>query len=345
MRPATDSLKRDAFYAQLEAEPFAHDFYQTLRRLECLHPDKPRWGMAQRPADEPVRLGQEPSLSFAAASLSSFVPNEGSGRAPRLEIRFFGLLGPNGPLPLHLTDHARQRILHEGDATFARFLDLIHHRMTALFYRAWAQAQPTVSLDRPQEDRFAHYVGALCGFGQPALQKRDAVPDNARRFNAGALVRQVRNADGLAAALCAYFGLPVEIEQYVGHWMPIESTDQSRLGRSMLARNAVLGSRVWDRQSKFRIRIGPLNATQYADFLPEGSALPKLVDWVRFYTNGELFWDVQLILRRRDVKPMSLGAAGQLGWTGWLGKPQESGEIDNLVLDAERVMRGRQAAH
>ncbi|MFT3734769.1 MAG: type VI secretion system baseplate subunit TssG [Rhodocyclaceae bacterium] len=277
MRTAADSVKYEAFYAQLEAEPFAHDFYQTLRRLECLHVDKPRWGTALRPADEPVRLAQEPSMAFAPSSLSSFSRNEG-GRPPRLEIRFFGLLGPNGPLPLHLTDHARQRILHEGDATFSRFLDIIHHRMTALFYRAWAQAQPTVSLDRPQEDRFAHYVGALCGFGQPALLKRDAVPDNARRFNAGAMVRNVRNADSLESALTEYFGLPVEIEQYVGHWMPIEAGDQSRLGSSMLARNAVLGSRVWDRQSKFRICIGPLDATQYADFLPDGSALPKLVE-------------------------------------------------------------------
>ncbi|GAA5167588.1 type VI secretion system baseplate subunit TssG [Viridibacterium curvum] len=333
-------MTHDSFYAKLEAEPFAHDFYQTLRRLECLHSDKPRWGTALRPADEPVRLAQEPTMAFAPSSLSSFSRNEG-GRPPRLEIRFFGLLGPNGPLPLHLTDHARQRILHEGDATFSRFLDIIHHRMTALFYRAWAQAQPTVSLDRPQEDRFAHYVGALCGFGQPALLKRDAVPDNARRFNAGAMVRNVRNADSLESALTEYFGLPVEIEQYVGHWMPIEAGDQSRLGSSMLARNAVLGSRVWDRQSKFRIRIGPLDARQYADFLPDGSALPKLVDWVRFYTGGELFWDVQLILRRQDVKPMALGATGQLGWTGWLGKPQEETDIDNLVLDAERVMRAR----
>ncbi|MDP5240058.1 type VI secretion system baseplate subunit TssG [Uliginosibacterium sp. 31-16] len=335
-------LSPQTFYARLEAEPFAHDFYQTMRRLECLHLDKPRWGMALRPADEPVRIGQEPSLAFAPASLASF-RRERDDRPPRLEIRFFGLLGANGPLPLHLTDHARQRILHSGDATFSRFLDILHHRFAALFYRAWAQAQPTVSLDRPDEDRFAGYVGALCGIGQPTLQRRDAVPDNARRFHAGALSRQVRNGEGLASVLAGFFKLPVEVEQFVGHWMPIEEADQSRLGSSQLGRNAVLGSRVWDRQSKFRIHIGPLTVRQYADFLPSGSALPKLVDWVRFYTGGELFWDVQLILRRQEVPTLMLGRSGLLGWSGWLGTPQMADDAGDLVLDAERVMDARHA--
>jgi len=331
-----------AYYTRLENAPWAHDFYQTMRHLECLHGDKPRWGLALRPQDEPVRIGQEPSLAFAPATLAHF-GHERDDRPPRLEVRFFGLLGANGPLPLHLTEHARQRLLHSGDATFVRFLDILHHRFSALFYRAWAQAQPTVSLDRPESDRFADYVGALCGIGQPTLQRRDAVPDNARRFNAGVLVRQVRNAEGLANALGTYFKLPVEVEQFVGHWMRIEESDQSRLGTSCLGQNAVLGRRVWDRQSKIRLRIGPLSATQYADFLPSGTALPALVDWVSFYTGEELFWDVQLRLRRDEVPAARLGAGSHLGWNCWLGKRQESGDAEDLILDAERVVHANAA--
>ena len=341
-RVAGDVAQIGAYYARLEAAPYAHDFYQTMRHLECLHGDRPRWGTALRPLDEPVRIGQDPSLAFAPASLASFTRDR-EDQPPRLEVRFFGLLGANGPLPLHLTEHARQRQLHSGDATFVRFLDILHHRFSALFYRAWAQAQPTVSLDRPESDRFADYVGALCGIGQPALQKRDAVPDNARRFSAGALVRQVRNAEGLANALTTYFQLPVKVEQFVGHWMRIEECDQSRLGGSCLGQNAVLGSRVWDRQSKIRLRVGPLDAAQYADFLPSGSALPALVDWVGFYTGGELFWDVQLCLRRTEVPATRLGAGSRLGWNAWLGKRQESGDAEDLILDAERVVHANTA--
>lgn len=336
MRNQADLL---ALYAKLEQEPFAYDYFQLMRRLECLYADLPRWGCAQRPAEEPIRLGQAPSLAFAPSGIARFYFDR-DGSRPRLEVSFFGMLGPNGPLPLHLSDYARQRVLHYGDRSFVRFLDIIHHRFLALFYRAWAQAQPTVSLDRPEGDRFSTYVASILGLGQKSLRNRDNVADHAKLFQAGPLARQIRNAEGLKDVLADYFGLPMEVEQYIGHWMPIEVSDQSSLGGSQLGCNAVLGCQVWDRQSKFRLRIGPLTACQYADFLPTGSALPKLVDWVRFYAGGELYWDVLLILRREEVPQVCLGQAGQLGWTSWLGKRRVVDDADDLVLDAERVQQG-----
>ena len=105
-------------------------------------------------------------MAFAPSTLSAFEEQAG-GRPPRLEQRFFGLLGPNGPLPLHLTEYARDRLRHHGDRTLVRFLDLFHHRLALLFYRAWAEARPTVQHDRPDEDRFATYVGSLAGYGSP----------------------------------------------------------------------------------------------------------------------------------------------------------------------------------
>ena len=72
-------------------------------------------------------------------------------------MRLFGLFGPNGPLPIHLTEYARERLQHGGDATLCRFLDVFHHRFLALFYKAWAQAQPHVNRDRPAQDRFVVY--------------------------------------------------------------------------------------------------------------------------------------------------------------------------------------------
>ena len=77
----------------------------SLRRL-----GKP---VCLRPGDEPVRLSQEASVSFAPSTLSACEPND--GRPPRLEQRFFGLLGANGPLPLHITEYARHRLRHAGE--------------------------------------------------------------------------------------------------------------------------------------------------------------------------------------------------------------------------------------
>jgi type VI secretion system protein ImpH len=331
------------FYRALEERPYDHDFFHAVRRIECLHPDKPRIGRALRPADEPLRFGQEPSLAFAPATLSAYSPAT-ARRPPRLEVRFFGLLGPNGPLPLHLTEFARERLLRAGeaaDATFARFLDLFHHRFLALFYRAWAQAQPTVSLDRPKDDRYSAYVGALVGVGSQASRERDAVGDYAKLFFSGLLARQVRNRDGLEALLTGYFRLPARVEEFIGHWMRLPTEDRTRLGAgndsARLGVGAMLGGRVWDRQHKFRIHLGPLTLKQYEAFLPGGGALAKLVALVRQYLCFELDWDLRLVLAKAEVPQVSLGRYGRLGWTTWLGHQPRTADAGDLMLQAESI--------
>jgi type VI secretion system protein ImpH len=335
----TDPL---TFFEAVRQAPFNWDFYQALRRLETLYPGRPRIGQALRPADEPIRLGQEPSLSFAPAALSAL--DQGyAGKPPRLRVRFFGLFGPNGPLPLHLTEYARDRLLHFGDPTFPRFLDIFHHRFLALFYRAWAQGQPTVSLDRPGEDPFSRYVAALIGLGTAGLRGRDAAHDFAKLHFSGLLARHVRNAEGLHAVLGAYFRLPCCIQQFVAHWLHLPREQRSRLGEfgggAFLGRDAVIGTRVWDRQHKFRIRLGPLTLSQYESFLPGGANLRRLVDWVRFYFCFEFEWDVRLALARGEVPETRPGRYGRLGWTTWLGTRRSLTDAEDLVLDAEAVSR------
>jgi type VI secretion system protein ImpH len=328
------------FLSALADAPHRYDFYQTLRRLECLYGEKPRWGAALRPADEPVRLGQDADLAFAPAPLAAF--ERPAGAPPRLQVRLFGLLGPNGPLPLHLTEYARDRVRHAGDATFSRFLDMLHHRFLAMFYRAWAQAQPHVNRDRPAQDRFAVYLGALAGIAPPAFRERDTVPDLAKLFHAGTLVRQVRNAEGLGGILEHYFRVPVQIGEFTGHWMPLGDGELTRLGAgtTALGHSTVLGRQVWDRQHKFRIRLGPLTLAEYERFLPGGPLLQKLVDWVRMYLCFELDWDVQLRLQPREVPRLTLGGGRRLGWTTWLGTRSAPTDAADLCLDAERFVAG-----
>src|SRR5258705_1268731 len=199
----TDAL---TFFAELAAAPYRYDFYQTLRRLECLHDDKPRWGRALRPIDEPVRLGQDPELTFAPSPLASFKTQ--GDRPPRLQVRLFGLFGPNGPLPMHLTEYAHERLQNAGDPTLSRFLDVFHHRFLALFYRAWAQAQPHISRDRPGDDRFTAYIGTFLGIAPASFGNRDVRADLAKLFHVGALIRQVRNTEGLLQIVEHFFPVP-----------------------------------------------------------------------------------------------------------------------------------------
>jgi type VI secretion system protein ImpH len=324
-----------AFFDALADAPYRYDFYHTLRRLECLHDQRPRWGQALRPVDEPVRLGQDPDLSFAIAPLSSF--ERAGGRTPRLQVRLFGLFGPNGPLPIHITEYARERLRHADDPTLCRFLDIIHHRLIALFYRAWAQAQPAVNHDRPKDDRFMVYVGSFLGLSPATARDRDAVPDFAKLFHVSALIRHVRNVEGLTHILGHFFRVPVRIEEFVGHWMSLSRRERTYLSseNAVLGSGAVLGARLWDRQHKFRIHLGPLTLSQYESFLPGAPALRKLVDWVRQYLCFELDWDVQLALTRGAVPRLTLGGGQRLGWTSWLGRQPEDRPADNLRVDAE----------
>lgn len=329
--PVTVTAERRAqVLAGLAAAPYRYDFFQALRLIETLHPEKPRLGSARRPVDEPVRLGQAADLAFAPSSLSKVDPADRSGK-PRIEVRFFGLFGPNGPLPLHMTSYARERRMHKGDETFGRFADLFHHRLLLLFYRAWAQAQPAVSMDRPHEDRFADYVGSLLGTGGPEWRGRDAAPDHARLAFAGLLSRQVRHADGLAQLLSGFLGMKVRIEAFAGRWMPLPEAERSRIGRravtrrmstSQLGVSAVLGSAVFDRQHHFRIHIGPLTLPAFEALLPVGSALPALRALVQQYVGLEFGWDLRLTLKPEERPACRPGLQGRLGWTTWLGAPR-----------------------
>ena len=333
-----------AFFAELSEAPYRHDFYQTLRRIECLYENHPRWAEAKLPTDEPVRLGQDPDLAFAPAPLASF--ERRGGLPPRLQVRLFGLLGPNGPLPIHITEYARERLRNAGDATLSRFLDVFHHRFLAMFYRAWAQAQPHVSRDRPGEDHFAAHAAALLGLMLESFQDRDTVPDVAKLFHAGALVRHVRNAEGLAIVLQDFFTVPVQVEEFAGHWMLLGPNEQTALGRegANVGAGAVLGRRVWDRQHKIRVQLGPLTLPEYESFLPGGAMLQKLADWVRLYLSFELDWDVRLTLAMDEVPPLQLGRMGRLGWTTWLGTRTAPTDAADLCLHAERFVAHKGAA-
>jgi type VI secretion system protein ImpH len=249
------------------------------------------------------------------------------------------LFGPHGALPLHLTELARSRERQHGDATLRAFLDIFHHRMLLLFYRAWAQAQPAVDLDRRDEARVDAIVGALGGLAPAAARRRDAVSDDAKRQHIALLARGVRTAEGLADSLAQLLGVPVRLESYVGHWLPLRPEDCTRLGlggtAARIGVGAVAGDRVWDRQSKFRIYLGPLPAQQYRRFLPGGAAVRLLRDWVRQYVGFDLVWDVQVALAAPDVQGCRLGTATPLGYAAWLGTPRKRVARDDLVFAPE----------
>ena len=185
--------------------PWQYDYFAIMRRLEATAMSTPRWGTALLPSAEPIRVGQEPSMIFAPAGVSRF-DKATANSPPRLRQRFFGYIGPNGPLPTHLSEFIQERALNHADPTWLAFLDGFTHRFALHFYRAWAQARPAVSLDRPHQDKFRDQIGALVGIGTAQRQKRDAVHDDARLHFSGMLVRQIRSAESFS---CKVFVLTI----------------------------------------------------------------------------------------------------------------------------------------
>ncbi|MDD5036007.1 MAG: type VI secretion system baseplate subunit TssG [Methylococcaceae bacterium] len=330
---------RQATHALIQAlrdEPWRFDFFQAMRLIECHHADKPRLGTSIKALDDPVRLAQAVEMDFAPSALSSWESGK-EGLPDRLVVRFLGLFGPNGPLPLHLTEYARDRIRHHGDRTFARFADIFHHRLLCLFYRAWADTQPTVYHDRPEVDRFGVYLGSLFGIGMPSLRERDAMSDRAKLLFTGLLSCQSKHADGLRAIVEAFLGVATYILEFVGEWMEISIQEQTRLGAreqaGRLGMSTVVGGRVFGCQHKIRLVLGPLAMARYRDMLPGGAGLFELIAIVRNYIGDELVWDVNLILRQEDIPPLRLDGGAQLGWTSWLGEKKDRSDADDLTLN------------
>ncbi len=343
-------------FAGLSADATVFDFYYTLRTIDACTPGEARLGRAAHPQDEPLRITQVPSLVFAPGTQHRYVPAAAGGRG-RLEVYHFGLYGPHGALPNHLTEFVQERQIHYKDTAIARFFDIFQHRAILLFYRAWADAQAVTNLDVPGRDSFSRYVASLAGYGQPALRNRDAVSDPAKLHHTGHLARTTRNVEGLVRALTALISAPVALKEFCWQWLHMSPAEQTQLravavaGRAMsyalaqgaasqrLGLGAVLGRRVPDVQHRFRLRIGPLALHEFERYLPRQDRFAQVRDWVRNYVGHEFAWDAQLVLRKDEVPAARLGQHSRLGWTTWLGmKPgQRPRDSDDVTLDMERL--------
>jgi type VI secretion system protein ImpH len=321
--------------------PEDYDLFQVLRRVEAAAPESPRLGQSARPSQDPVRLGQQPSLVFSPRTIAAVTASkrdEQDGEQPvpdRIETYSFGLFGPNGPLPLHLTEYAYSRMTNDRDETMARFADMFHHRMLSFFYRAWALSEPAVSHDRKEDDTFAESLAALAGLGMPAMRGRDRMPDLVKLHYTGRLASHTRNAEGLQAILEGYFDVPVSIREFVPSWVALPAGSLSRLGHEprtgRLGKGLSIGSRVRVHHHRFRIVVGPLRFQAYQRLLPGGDALDTLLDIVRNYIGDELEFEYNLVLQRREVPALKLGGQGRLGWTTWLGRRRAQSDARDLV--------------
>jgi len=291
------------------------EFYGFLRDLEVRTPDRPRIGRALRRSDDIVRFGQKPHVHFAPASAADAGGAEEG--VTQLDVYFMGLLGPMGPMPLHLTELALFETRYVKEKAFNAFLGVLNNRLVQLFYRAWADAEPMAGRDRPESDRFFFYVsalGSLTGAGACVPPGLEALAGFAGQI-AGR-----RSAGSIADIAGAMLGVEAKVEEFVGVWHAIEPQDQTRLGRAhaSLGRDTVAGGRSYSVQDGARLRLKFPSLAAYEAALPGSPGHRVLMRTVSALMPGALDWRVEYELPEREAAPVRLGGPGRLGWTGWL---------------------------
>lgn len=362
--PAVDEL--------LRAEPYRFGFFQAVRLLERMHPGRQSVGYDAPPHREAVRFHAHLSMAFPASEIYELSVDDEDRKPADMVVTFFGLTGPMAALPRYYTEILLERVRNK-DYTLRDFLDLFNHRLVSLFYRAWEkyhfwtgferaelagrrhlrddprQYRSFVLDTRPQSDRFSQALLDLTGLGTgtlryrgtqlDALQPRTALADETFRFYSGLLAQQHRSAIGLQGMLSDYFGLVVSVIQFCGQWLNLEPENQTCLtegGNTQLGLNVVVGERFWDRQGKFRIRLGPLTYRQFLDFLPLGTAFRPLAHLARLYAGREFDIDVQVVLLAAEVPWCRLSdsaeAGARLGWNTWIRNREMTRDAADAVF-------------
>jgi type VI secretion system protein ImpH len=362
----------------LFSEAYVFDFFQAVRLLERLAPKRIPVGRVGPPGAEVVRFRALPSMSFPSSrGIYDLVGPEALDMPPIMTVSFLGLTGPSGVLPRHYTELIL-RLEREGKGkekyAYRDWLDLFNHRFVSLFFRAWEKYRFYIPFERGEcfakdPDTFTRCLYSFIGLGMPSLRNRLQVGvreeadgleqqkplvfirDLALLHYSGLLAHRPRNAVGLQALLQDYFELPVEVRQFHGQWLILEPSSQSRMSaepaNNQLGVNLVAGERVWDVQSKFRLRLGPMAYAQFRDFLPDRAPVPQskafflLVQLVRLYVGPEKDFDVQLVLQAPDVPGCRLAegdnGGARLGWTSWLQSQAASSDADDAVFEAEEI--------
>ncbi len=307
----------------LVAEGHRFEFLQAVRLLEALQRRPAELGDGTVPGSEAVRFSSRVTLGFPPGEVVKVEPPPPGGGPARMTVSFMGLAGEFGPLPQHVTELILRRLASK-DKTAADFLDLFNHRLISLFYRARKKYRPAASHRPPDQGRVAGTLYAFLGLGSPGLLGRMGVRDRSLLIHAGLLAGIQRPMVGLPRLLSQHFGVPVEVEPFRGAWLELGDGERTRIGRRgvnhRLGESAVLGSRIWDQQASFELRVGPLSLPRFLDFLPTGGAFRPLVSLVRFYVGEELGFVVRLRLAAGERPPLRLGRAGdaRLGWSARL---------------------------
>ncbi len=330
MHPA-GSEERPEVRRRLFREFYRYSFFQAVNYLERSRFSCGDLGHAFSPEVEPVRFCASTGFSFPASDIANL--EEGmDGVPPQMEVAFLGVVGPSGALPDWYHEMALERN-RAKDPAMTAFYDLFHHRLISLFYLAWKGSHVMAGKKRDHTDRFSNYLLSLIGLGMPGSAGACSV-ERAPLFFCGQIARRIPTAGMLSTVLQYQSGLAVAVEQFVPRLITLEPEDRPIIGQynCELGKNASCGGEVWENQATFRLCLGPISFREFNNLLPGSERLASLVALVRYLVGVEYEFEVRLVLKKEEVPPLVLGAAGpeapRLGWSMWTKTPGTTLPVD-----------------
>jgi type VI secretion system protein ImpH len=323
-------------------EPYRFEFFQAVRLLEKMFPERKPVGREHLPNTEVARFRSHVALDFPASEIHEFretVDELTEEQKLEIVINFMGMVGVSGVLPTHYTELVMERVRYRDTAMYA-FLDIFTHRAASLFFRAWEKYRFPIAYERGK-DEFTAYLFDFAGLGTSGLQGRMALPDESLLPYAGLVAQKPHSTNALENILSDYFGIKAKVDQFFGQWLELNDESITKLGKanSGLGVSAIIGTRIWDQQSKFRVSLGALTFQQFQSFLPNGSAHKPLKSIISFMVGMELDFDVELILKAQQVPSTILTTRAirrpMLGWTSYLKTKPFKEEDRQVVLQME----------
>lgn len=349
---------------QLLREGQQFEFFQAVRLLSIAAaiPSEGRRpiGYDESPAREVARICVHPSLSFPA---SQVVKVSGATQhtttqhdatrdnaPPRITIAFMGMTGPCGVLPSHYTQLIIER-QRKKDTALRDFLDLFHHRLVSMFYRVWEKYHFPIAFEQAQlnqrVDLYSLAIDSVIGMGTAKTRERLEVPHEVFRYFAGVLQQRPANAVTLEQWIEDVFGLPAEVEQFVGQWLYLDACDQTAMPDSanrdgwntQLGVAAIAGDRVWSQDTRFRVRLGPMSYPEFLELTPQGQRLPQVGQLVRAYAGNDLDFEIQPVLFAHEIPACQLtdDAPKNLGWDTWLITEPRERDGDESIFEVSGI--------
>lgn len=344
--PATKRRLGSGLIQRLQEEPYRFEFFQAVRLLLAHHRHHAK-DQSLDALGQIVRFRGSISLAFPASEIESLDfewqeqdvlkagrdCEEAERAAPKpfksvtLVPTFIGLTGPSGVLPRHYTQHLAERETYHRDTATRAFLDIFTTRAVALFYQSWLKYRPHFQYEVDRKNRFLPLVLSLAGLGMQGTRGRlvsndQGVEDESLAYYASAIRQRPQSITWFARVVSDYFNVPCSPDQFVGQWFDLPEHERTLLGASncILGETSFCGGRVWNRQSKVRLRIGPLRRVQFDDFLPGAKAFHSLRRLFRLMVGATFDCEILLILDKRDIGPSLLDSrlgSSRLGWNAW----------------------------